>query len=281
MAGNISNLFIIYLIYPIIGLIMIVVATLIAKKNGLLKNKRLIAYTLLSVLILAAPALLGFLDYGFMPYAYIILSGFYLFTGWYNCKLLPWVFKKEIKYREQLTFIVFQIILSMLFFILVFNLCNELRYGFWASTSLLSFVLVSLLSQTHKLFIRIPALIYKIWNYNLASGYSEPDNIDHNRLKVVTVELFKLETDTKPVRINAKVPEDMLLGDWIKLLFEDYNKKSPHTPIDVSGSEDHGWIFYARSWVLAPRRYLDYELTVKENKIKERHLVIAKRVKNE
>ena len=62
MTESILTLFTTYLIYPIIGLIMVGVAALVAKKNGLLKNKRLIVYTLVSVLLLSAPALFGFLD---------------------------------------------------------------------------------------------------------------------------------------------------------------------------------------------------------------------------
>ena len=278
----ITTLFTTYLIYPILALLLIGFAALVGKKNNLLKNKRLITYTLLSILILAIPALFGFLDYDFMPYTYIGLAIVYFIVGWYNDRLLPWVFKKEdLKYRTKIIYTIFQLILSMLFFTLIFNLCNELKYGFWASTVMLPMVLVSLLIQTYEIFIHIPALVYKVWDYESASGYSAPEDIDHSKLKVVTVELFKQEGDTEPIRINAKVPEEMLFGDWIKLLFEDYNKKSGHSPIDMLSDEGEGWIFYVKSWLLAPRRYLDYEITVKDNKVREKHLIVAKRVKNE
>jgi len=277
----VTTLFTTYLIYPILALLLAGVLLIVGKKNNLLKNNRLVTYTLLSILILATPALLGFLDYGFMPYAYIILTGAYLVIGWYNDKLLSWVFNKELKYRVKIIYILFQVMVSMLLFALVFNLCNELKYGFWASTSILTMILASLLIQTYEIFIHIPALVYKVWDYETAPGYSTPEDIDHSKLKVVMVELFKQEGDAEPIRINAKVPEEMLFGDWIKLLFEDYNKKSAHSPIDISGDEGQGWIFYVRSWLLAPRRYLDYETTVKDNRIREKHLIVAKRVKNE
>jgi hypothetical protein len=90
-----TTLFTTYLIYPILALLLVGVAFFVGKKNNLLRNKRLITYTLLSILILAAPALLGFLDYSFMPYAYIGLAVVYFITGWYNDRLLPWVFDKD------------------------------------------------------------------------------------------------------------------------------------------------------------------------------------------
>ena len=280
MTNLFSTLFITYLIFPIVVLLVAVIAVIIAKKNNLLGNKRLVVYTLLSVLILAAPALFGFLDYGFMPYFYIVLAGVYFILGWYNDRLLPWVFKKETMYRTKITYIIIEVIIGMLLFALVFNLCNELKYGFWASTSMLPFVLASLLIRTHEVFIHIPAPVYKVWIYGSTPGYSEPDEIDHSKLKVVKVELFKQQNDTEPIRINAKVPEELLFGDWVKLLFDDYNKRTAHAPINVHSEDDQGWIFYVKSWLLAPRRHLDYELTVKGNRIKENHLIVAKRVKN-
>lgn len=278
---SILTLFTTYLIYPLLGLIMIVVAALVAKKNGLTKNKRLIAHMLLSVLILAVPAVFGFLDYNFMPYAYIALVGVYLIVGFLNDRMLPWAFNNPgLKYRAKIIFTLFQTVVAMLLFVLVFNLCNELKYGLWASTTMLAFVLPSLLVQSYRLFIYIPTPIYKIWEYDSAHGFNAPDELDHSKLKVVRVEVFKQETDAKPTRINTKFHDDMIFSDWIKLLLDDYNKQWAHAPIQVFSEESSGWIFYVKSWALAPRRYLDYELTLKENRIKERHLIVGKRVKN-
>lgn len=290
MSSTLITLFTTYLIYPILMLVMVLFAAMMAKKNNLLKNKRLIAYTLLSMLILAAPALLGFLDYNYMPWAYIASAVVYFIAGYCNDKLLPWVFKKgqgkdgkegdELKYRTKIIYTVLQVVLSLLLFVLVFNMCNELKYGIWAATAMLSFILASILRRSYDIFIHIPALVYKVWNYGTCPGYATPEDIDHSKLRVVLVELFKNEGDAEPTHINAKAPEELMLGDWIKLIFEDYNIKNPNAPIDVFDYEDGGWIFYVKSWFLAPRRYLDYELTVAENRIRERHLIVAKRVKN-
>ncbi len=284
MSAAFITLFTTYLIYPVLMIVMTFLAAMLAKKNKLLKNKRLIVYTLLSMLVLAAPALLGFLDYNFMPWAYIASAVTYFIVGYYNDRLLPWVFKmkeeNELKYRTKIIYIVLQMILSMLLFILIFNLCNELKYGLWASTAMLSFSLASILRRTYDIFIHIEPLVYKVWNYGTCPGYANPEDIDHSKLRVVLLELFKNEGDAEPTHINAKAPEELMLGDWIKLIFEDYNIKNPNVPIDVFDYEDGGWIFYVKSWFLAPRRYLDYELTVAQNRIRERHLIVAKRVKN-
>ncbi|MCD8031660.1 MAG: TssN family type VI secretion system protein [Bacteroides sp.] len=241
MNGSLLFLFTTYLIYPLLAMVLIGVSFFIGKKNNLLRNKRLVTYTLLSILILVSGALLGFLDYNFMPYGYMALATAYLIAGYWNYRLLLWVFnKKEVKYHIKIGYILFQLAVSVLLFTLLFNLCNELKYGLWATTTLLPFLLISLLVRSYEILIHIPSLIYKVWEYDRTSGYSAPEDIDHSKLKVVTMQVFKQEEDAEPIRINAKVPDEMLLGDWIKLLFEDYNIKSAHTPIDVYG--EGGWL---------------------------------------
>ncbi len=238
---SIVTIFTTYLIYPLLGIVLIGVSFLIGKKNNLLRNKRLITYTLLSITLLTAGALLGFLDYNFMPYGYIVLIVFYLIAGYWNNYLLLWIFNlKEMKYHIKIGYTLLQFAIAFLFFTMVFNLCNELKYGLWAATTLLPFLLISLLVRSYEILIHIPSLIYKVWEYDRTSGYSAPEDIDHSKLKVVTMQVFKQEEDAEPIRINAKVPDEMLLGDWIKLLFEDYNIKSAHAPIDVYG--EGGWL---------------------------------------
>ena len=82
-----------YLPYPILGLIPVGLGVFIAKKNALLGNKRLVGYTIGAIVILTIPALLGFLDYGFMPYGYVFLAMLYLLLGSYNIRLIAWVLK--------------------------------------------------------------------------------------------------------------------------------------------------------------------------------------------
>lgn len=79
-----------YLLYPILGLLLVGLGIFIAKKNALLGNKRLVGYTIGAIVLLTLPALLGFLDYGFMPYGYIFLAMLYLLLGSYNIRMISW-----------------------------------------------------------------------------------------------------------------------------------------------------------------------------------------------
>lgn len=79
-----------YLLWPLLGVLLVGLGAFIAKKNALLSNKRLIGYFLGAIIVLVLPAMLGFLNYDFMPIGYIALMGVYLIPGWYNTQLMGW-----------------------------------------------------------------------------------------------------------------------------------------------------------------------------------------------
>lgn len=266
--------------WPLLGLLLVGLGVFIAKKNALLSNKHLIGYTIGTILVLTTPALLGFLGYDFMPKGYIFLMMIYLVSGWYNTRLMSWVFQKDFKYRCELFLTLFVQAVAMLFFVLLFNLCNNLQYGLWASTAMLPFVFVSLFVQSYHLFLNIPEPIYKMWRYGSSDSIDMYDKVDFGALKVVTLEICKNEGDAKPLRLKGKLPEELPFGVWLRQLIDDYNKKSPLLPIQYRNAEEEdSWIFYRHNSIFLPKRYIDYEITSKENKIRDNSFIVAKRIK--
>lgn len=271
-----------YLLMPIIGLILGVVLLFVAKKNKLLSNKKVIFYFLLACIILIAPALLGFIDYWFMPYAYIGLMALYLILGYYNLVILEKVIDdfKEKPYFVEFLIVFILLLVSAAFFSLVFNLCNELQYGLWACTCLLPFIFSSLFLKTYRTFMDIPLEVYLIWSYNKESGVITEDDFDSSKVIVVELEIFKQVSDTEPLNIKAKSSEITPFGPWFKTFIDDYNKKSPLSPITYTDRQStYGWIFYVSTSVLGRKRYIDPNLSFAKNKIKEEDVIIAKRVK--
>lgn len=269
-----------YLIWPFLGMLFVFVGIFIAKKNALLSNKRLIWCFIAAILVLSLPGLMGYLDYYFMPYGYIILSVFYLVLGWYNFKLIRWIFKGNSTFVKEIVFTLFILAIGMLFFALIFNLTNDLKYGFLASTTLLSMILTMLLIKSYELFLGIPEPIYQMWKYNDDTDSEFSDNIDYGRLKVVTLEIFKQDGDAEPLRMKVKVPDAVAFEVWIKMLIEDYNKQSSMSPINYQKGDDYdSWVFYKHNYILLPKRYIDPIKTIEENKIGENCFIVAKRVK--
>lgn len=269
-----------YLLLPLIGLLLGIVMFFIAKKNNLLQNKKAIIYFLLTCVVLAIPALLGFIDYAFMPAGYIFLSAVYLLLGYFNLQLLilfiPGI-NKKLYFIEFLCQLIPMFIGAALFSVL-FNLCNELQYGIWASTSLLSFLLPSLFLKAYNTYIDIPLEIYTSWSYSTEAGEMEMEHFDSSRVIVVELELFKQVEDLKPLNIKAKAAENAPFGVWFKMFIDHYNIKSPLQPIACSDSDhSYAWMFYVNAFPFR-KKHIDPGLSFAENKIKEKNVIIAKRI---
>ena len=68
-------------------------------------------------------------------------------------------------YTYELTLTLLLMIIGMVLYSFVFDLCNDLQYGLWASTAMLPFLFVSVFRRTYYSFLDIPLEIYKVWNY--------------------------------------------------------------------------------------------------------------------
>jgi hypothetical protein len=274
-----------YLLLPLMGVLLGVVMLLIAKKNNLLGNKKAVFYFLLSCIVLALPALLGFIDYWFMPGAYIGLLVLYFILGYLNRAVLKSVIDnlEERPYHVEFLCVFFVMLTGATLFSLVFNLCNELQYGLWACTCLLSFILPSLFMKAYESYLNIPLEVYRTWSYAGEGRGLDSEYMTSNKIIVVELELFKQLSDKDTLNIKVKASEDMPFGVWFKVLIEDYNRKSPLNPIAYRDDElgSHEWIFYVNLFFFGWKKYIDPDLSFARNKIREKNCIIAKRVQQE
>lgn len=271
-----------YILFPFIALATGIAAYFMNKRLKVFSNKKIIITLLLSMLILGLPGLLGWADYSFMPYIYISLAIFYLVLGIYNMLLFNSLFReiKNKKYGYECMFFIVQLILGAGLFSLLFNLCNELKYGLWACSCLLPYLFVSIYIQTYRSFNNIPLEIYKVWQYS-PDKQIEVFNLQECK-DVLKIELAKKLEDPVTHRIIAKSKDDLVFGEWFQNIVEDYNAKEPGYTIDYYGTvEEFGWIFYVKPSFFLPRRYIDPDLTIRQNKLNRPHVIMAHRVKKD
>lgn len=278
------NLFLPYMLVPLLAILGIVLMVIIAKKNQLLSNKKLILYVLIAIILLGIPGLLSIMGYLFMPWMYIVLQIMYFILGWANVrlinKIIPELSSKP--YILEALIIIVIMIGGCAIFSVLFNLIGELNYGLAACTCILPFFIASLFKQAYKAFVAIPIEIYNVWTYDMVRDMSGFDWIDYSNMMVLELELQKQQSDRSPSKIKVKAPAEIDFGSWFRKFIEDYNLKYPANPIESHDeTEPYGWIFYYKPSLLKPRRYVDYDMSIVDNKIKERHTIIAKRVKQQ
>ena len=272
------------LLIPLITLLLGIIVIFIAKKNQLLSDKKAVFYVLLSSVIFSVFGVLGYLQVDFMPYAYIGLQVLYLIFGYFNYQLIAFYIKplKDSLFWKKSLVLFIQLLISGAIFSFIFNLVNDFKYGIWASSCLLSLFVAPLFEQTFQSYLRIPIEIYKMKVY-------EPNNkgipvvpIDTEELLVYEIEVYRNANDTKPIRLKAKSTKGMIFGDWFELILSDYNQRKFSTPIGYYDVDDpYGWVFYVKPSFFLPQKYVDPDLSFQGNKLSEKHLIIAKRVRQQ
>ena len=145
-------------ILPIIAILMGVIAIFVAKKQQLLSDKKAVLYIVLSSLIFSLFGWLGFLQVDFMPIGYVLLQLLYLVIGYFNYIYLKEFCKSlnDSPFWKFFLVLLIQLFMSIALFSLFFNISNDFKYGFWASTCLLSIVVTPLFVQTFQSYLKIP-----------------------------------------------------------------------------------------------------------------------------
>ena len=278
-----KTIFLQYLIMPVIAIILGWGMMILSKKNKLLSNRKLIFFVLLSSLILVAPGLFGLADTTFAPWLYLISQGFYLIMGILFVQAYEHYIGKETEKHKVLLHVLVMLIVVVLggyLFAVVYNLLHKDTLGYIGATSILIFFIPTIFYWTYLAFINIPFEIYKVWEYPRNTEEINFDGMDFDRLLVLDIEFSKQPDAEERLRVKAKAPAEITLGDWFRKFIDDYNYKFPASTIEYIRSDGnmHSWVFYCKKSFFHRRRLLDPELTITENKIKEHIKITSKRV---
>jgi hypothetical protein len=256
--------------------------TIINKKNKLLNNKKLIVIILVTSIILGLPGLLGFLDLQFMPWGYLICQLYYLTIGILFVWLAGIYYETELLERKGFFFVccLISCLLGVFLFKLGFDWLNNLKYGFWASSSVFVFLVPVVFWWAYIAFLNIPLEIYKVWQYPVYPVDISMEHLDFNRLLVLEVNLYKHTDDAEPLKVKAKAPRNMNFGVWFQKFIDDYNLKFPDSPIQYQnpGRDAYKWIFYIKPSFFKQRQFIDPDLDIEQNNITESFAIFAKRV---
>jgi hypothetical protein len=279
---DVQSFFIRYLLFPLIFLVSTVVLTIINKKNQFLNNKKLIVSVLLTGIILAIPGFLGFLNFNFMPWGYIICCIFYLLMGILYVFLMTKYYAGPLVERKVFVFFgtLIAAILSLYLFQLAFNWLSDVNFGWWGAGSITCFFVPLIFWWAYVSLLQIPSEIYKVWKYPATPLDINMDHVDFNKLLVLELELYKKSTDPEPLKVKVKAPENMNFGIWFHKFIDDYNLKFAKNPVEFRDEDHDGyrWIFFIKTSFFKRNIFIDPDLDITENGISEKMTIYAKRV---
>jgi len=279
---DVQSFFIRFLLFPLIFIVSTAVLSIINKKNQFLNNKRLIVSVLLIGIILALPGFLGFLNFNFMPWGYIICCIFYLLMGTVFVYLLTKYYPKDVLERKVFIFFATLIsaILAVYLYQLAFNWLSSVNFGWFGAGSITCFFVPLIFWWAYVSLLGIPSEIYKIWKYPDTPLDINMDHVDFNRLLVLELELYKKSSDPEPLKVKVKAVENMNFGIWFHKFIDDYNLKFAKSPVEFRGDdmENYKWIFFIKTSFFKRNIFIDPDLDIIENGITEKMTIYAKRV---
>jgi len=178
--------------------------------------------------------------------------------------------------------------LPMLFSFLKDQVSPAAAFSWLLASTAVCFWIPYLLYQVFLSTLEVKPREYVLWYYPKDYREQQPT---WNRDKVVFANLMFNPTHSEPKRvkkIEAKLPLEANLGEIIYLFINDYNEnKSPDDPIDTLrwDNDSLGWLFSVPVKIgklKVGKRYLDPEITIEENLIKEQdHINFIRIVKDQ
>ena len=271
------------IVLAIIFLISIITFFILSNKEGQLRTMKAGLFFLLFTIVITA---VGFL--GLVPgvadsiFYFFLMQGIFLLLGYLLCFLLKKNFFGELGYEKlcKILFIVATAALGMIGFTLLFNHFQPVDIAPYYSLSIVTFVLPQFVVISFDAYTNIPQEIYKVWYFPDEEKEIDFDKIDTTKIYMLEMEFSKSINDTRLVNSKAKAPLGMIFGDWFMSFIQNYNHKFDMEPIQYLDSSNmpHGWIFYVKPSFFGTPKYIDPDMTITENKISEKKVIIAKRV---
>ncbi|GAA4343205.1 TssN family type VI secretion system protein [Flaviaesturariibacter amylovorans] len=274
------------IVAAVIGVIAIVTFLVLNSGSVNARNKKAVLFLLVGAIVITLPAFAGKLSSIFdTTWWYVLLQVVYLGLGIVYSRLLRKEFfgSFEKKGISEAALVFANAAFGFVGFTLLFEHLTGSEMGPMFGSSILLFVVPHLFLLTLDLLAAIPPEIFKVWYYPLDEPEPDFDSIDLNKILIVELEFSKSPNDTSITNFKARAPLDMRFSDWFRSFINNYNYKFEDAPIQYvdEGKHPHGWMFFTKPTLLRSKRYVDPDLTIKDNSINEKLVILAKRVRVE
>lgn len=270
------------LIFLVLGSLLIIVVKKLKSVFSANCKKGLFYILAMALLFFSA----GFLSKeglfgGSLLFNYVIICTVFLIIGIVHflalSKFLSW--DNEVKRFSEIVFTAIVIVIGSLAYLnaAAYFGASTFQY-FFLSCIIIFFVPLSYIGMW-KALVSLPVPIFHKWYYPIARNISLPDTDELRNLRIISLEFNKTPKSPKSV-FKAKAPENMNFGKFFYHFINDYNHKSPESPITYldETNQTWGWSFHVKPNILSTTRNINPEHTIDANKIKENTTIICQRV---
>ena len=271
-------------VFLIIALAMII-SILISTKTVKLKTekKNYFIYILVqSVCFLIFGSLLYNLKDTTAMQRLVSLQIYFIVAGAVHLYLFQTFFKKfDSKKIHTEIFIVFSSALYLSAFVLIIaSYFNELNYINYLTATLLFFTIPTLTYVLFETATSIPAKLHKRWFYPLNTKYPLPQASEMRNVIILNFVFQKKEDDNQFINFKVKAPKAIDYGRLFYYFINDYNDKNPLGKIKYLDHKDqpYGWYFHTKPKWFGSSQYIDPDIAIDANNIKEGETIICQRI---
>jgi hypothetical protein len=157
---------------------------------------------------------------------------------------------------------------------------NEQNYLLYLIGTLLFFVIPTLSYSLFEAAISIPAKLHKRWFYPLNTKYPSPQASEMRNIIILNLVFQKKSDDKQIINFKVKAPKTFEYGRLFYYFINDYNEKNPNSPIKHldDNEQPFGWYFYTKPKWFGSSDYIDPELAIDTNNIKDGETIICQRI---
>jgi hypothetical protein len=242
-------------------------------------------YSVLTVVIFALIGLTGLMNIGNAPGFFMGLQlGIFVFGLIHAAtlyRLNSWTAQES--FLHEFIFTLYIAMLGALVFLVVFAHFNKQGYALLFTSSFVFFLVPFLVAKCFDYMLMIPEEVYPKWYFPAGEvDLDLPDEVmEENSIIVVEFQMTRNDgPDQDIVKSRSKLPLKIEFTRFFPIFLDQYNDRNPGTQIQFldEAKQPHGWNFYIKpKWYQSPK-FINPDLTIRENGVKENDIIIAQRV---
>jgi len=247
--------------------------------------KVFIIYTVVTILTFALIGLSGLIAVADASYFFMGLQGAILVLGIIHVialyRLNSWSAQDSL--WQELVFTLYINMLGALIFLLVFSKLNKQGYALLFTTSFIFFLIPFLVVKCFDFMLNIPDEVYPMWYFPAGEVDLEipEDVMDDESIIVVEFQMAQsVDENSEMVKSRSKLPLKLEFGRFFPIFLDQFNDRNPGSQIAFldADKQPYGWNFYIKPKWYQTANYINPELTIRENGVKENDIIVAERV---
>ncbi|MBT2623742.1 TssN family type VI secretion system protein [Chryseobacterium sp. ISL-6] len=187
-------------------------------------------------------------------------------------------FEKKVSGFEYF-FLITIVSYSILPFTLIYTFLNGIKFVFLMMGEYVLFFIPTLLNETFNRAMGIPPQIYKTWQF--PENYKSLPGVTDEEMKDLVVFTLLIDKDRDAKNYSSYRAKGPTRIDFERLFYSfilDYNEKNSENELKVEGENGfYNWVFFLQPKWYEPTKYVDPDLPLYMNGIRENSVVICTR----